>query len=255
MSVIGSPLIPAAEAPAEPAPPKAPARPRPLLWALLATSLLLASGGVRLWQDRRLAEAEARSEPAPFPLRELPTQVPGWHYQEGLGEERLDPEIARIAGSTDHVLRSYVDEATGVVVTILVIYGHGQNLSTHVPEVCYPNVGYKSRDTPLDRRIPLGRGSALFRALVYQKDTATGVDREEIYYSFRHEGQWYPDASVNWKQYRYNPSMIKVQVQRRLARQEKRMLQNPTEQFLAAFLPALEERLARAEAAGQAAAH
>lgn len=231
-----------------PAAPAAPGRrfgPGVWLWAPLACALLGASGLVRSWQDRRFEAIETRSDPAPFPLKELPTELPGWRHVAG-GDQTLDPQIARVAGSSDHLIRSYYDEATGVTVTALVVYGHGQYLSQHVPEVCYPNTGLTPEDDPVDREISTGRGAGRFRSLAFARSGGAGGQREEVYYSFRHEGRWYPDAAVDWKRFRHNPSMFKVQVQRRLAPRERRWVVSPTEQFLAAFLPALERRIADA---------
>jgi hypothetical protein len=70
-----------------------------------------------------------------------------------------------------------------------------------------------------------------------------------VYYSFRHDGRWYPDAAADWKRFRHDPSMFKLQVHRRLAPRERRLVMNPTEKFLAEFLPALEARINQGPAA------
>ena len=77
---------------------------------------------------------------------------------------------------------------------------------------------------------------------------AVGEDREEVYYSFRHDGQWYPDAAINWKQFRYNPSMVKVQVQRRLRDSNGATSTTLRKTFSHPSCPELEHRLARADA-------
>jgi hypothetical protein len=219
-------------------------------WVVLACGLLAASGLVRAWQDRRFDAIMARSDPPPFPLKDLPTELTGWRYVEG-GDQRLDPQVARVAGSTDHVIRTYVDEATGVAVTVLVIYGHGQFLSQHVPEVCYPNAGYTPAGEAVDRDIPNGAGPpARFRSLAFARGGGAVDVRDEVYYSFRHDDRWYPDAAGDWKRFRHNPSMFKVQAQRRLAPREQRLVKNPTERFLARFLSVLEDRIARASGRG-----
>jgi hypothetical protein len=70
--------------------------------------------------------------------------------------------------------------------------------------------------------------------------------RQEVYFSFRHGDQWSPDPERFWKNFRHNPSMFKVQVQRLVAESERRDLHNPTEQFLAELLPEIERRIAQA---------
>jgi hypothetical protein len=223
-------------------------RVRPLIWGVLACVFLGGSGLVRTWQDRRLDVVARLNEPAPFALKDLPKDLAGWHYLEG-GDQRLDPEIAKIAGSTDHLIRTYVDESTGVNVTVLVVYGNGQTLSAHTPEVCYPNVGYTASEEPSDRASAVAPPSvASFRSLAFSKRGGTDASREEVYYSFRHEGRWYPNAAIDWKRFRYNPAMFKVQIQRRLAPQERRYLNNPTEQFLNVFMPLFEKQITDTEA-------
>jgi hypothetical protein len=244
MTLVGTEIDPQTEsAVAEPA--VAPRITGVRLWVWLPLSLILlgSSGLFRTWQDRRLEEITTKSEPPPFPLKELPQQLEGWRLVEG-GEQQLDPQIARIAGSSDHLIRTYANEQTGVTITVLLIYGQGQYLSQHVPEVCYPNTGFIPADEATDREVLTNRGYARFRSLAFAKLGGAGDFRDEVYYSFRHEGRWYPDAAADWKRLRQNPSMFKLQLERRLAPRERRHIGNPTEQFLSVFLPVLERRIA-----------
>lgn len=215
-----------------------------LLWVPLACFFLGVSGFARQRQDRTIAEIAVAAEPCPFPLGELPLAFEGWRALEG-EEQRLDPQVARIAGSTDHLIRTYVQEATGVAVTVLIIHGHGQTLSLHVPEVCYPTAGYGPGDDPIDIPIANPRAPSVFRSLTFSRPSAARTEGLEILYSFRHDGRWYPDAAADWKRFRDRPSMFKIQTQRKLAPHERRHVANPSEQFLSAFLPAVEARLAR----------
>src|SRR4051794_12051272 len=108
----------------EAAPAAAPVREprlRPLAWAALACLFLAASGLARARQDRRIVDAAVRFAPAPFALKDLPKEIRGWRHVEG-GDQTLDPQVTKIAGSTDHIIRTYVDEATGVTLAVLVIY-------------------------------------------------------------------------------------------------------------------------------------
>ena len=222
--------------------PKPAAKLKPIVWAAWACLALGVSGLVRSWQDSRLVDAAQLSEAAPFPLKELPLNIEGWTYRTDV-DESLDPRIANIVGSNDHLIRTYEDEATGVSLTLLVIYGNGQALSGHVPEVCYPSVGYAAKEPGLTLGIKAGEGPR-FRALVFNKSGGAEDDRQEVYYSFLHEGIWNPDAMVNWKEYRHNPAMFKIQVARRMAPQERRVVDNPTTQFLNKFIPIFEDQLA-----------
>lgn len=223
---------------------------RPVTWGVAACLLLGVSGLVRSWQDSRLDDVVRQFEPAPFSLKDLPETVnKRWRFLEG-GDQRLDPKIAKIAGSSDHLIRTYIDDATGVSLTILVVYGNGQTLSGHVPEICYPSAGYPAAEPAINRAIKFDKTTAPFRSVVFTKTGGMEEDRQEVYYSFRHEGRWYPDAVADWKQFRYRPAMFKVQVARKMARTERRAVGkdeiNPTEQFLGDFLAIFEHKIREA---------
>jgi hypothetical protein len=214
----------------------------------LACVLLGASGGVRAWQDHRFSTMLHQTEAPPFPLKELPKTLGDneWRAQDG-GEQSLDPEVARIAGCSDSVIRSYRNTRTGVSVTVLILFGPAQAVYGHTPEVCYPSAGYQLVAPALPRTVACGnRPAAGFRSEVFARQRDQRHRREEVYYSFRHGDRWSPDPFQNWKDFRHHPSMFKVQVQRPIAESEQRELNNPTEHFLALLLPEIERRLAQA---------
>lgn len=218
-------------------------RSSPWTWMVLACVVLGASGGVRSWQDRRFdAEAESGAV-APFPLKELPTTLKGWRVREGF-ERRLDPRIVQIAGCSDYVARTYVDELTGVVLAVFIAFGRADLVSAHRPEICFPSCGYKLAEAPSDHEVATGRGPARFRAAVYAKARGGGpLELEEVYCAFRRGGRWSPDASDNRPLTRRSRGVFKVQVQHRVAGDERRDLDNPCERFLAVLLPEIEHRL------------
>ncbi|MDR3633691.1 MAG: exosortase-associated EpsI family protein [Isosphaeraceae bacterium] len=214
----------------------------PWLWMAVAVVFLAVSGGARAWQDARFSAASRGASAAPFPLKSLPASVGPWHALAGT-EQTLDPRVARIAGCSDHVIRTYVHEATGVQVTAMVLYGNAEAVSGHTPEVCYPSAGYGLLEGPIRRDVPLGESKASFRSSLFARGKEDSGDREEVYYAFRHEGQWFADAENHWKVFRHRPSMYKVQTQRQVVHGERRDLDNPSEAFLRALLPAIEGRL------------
>jgi uncharacterized protein DUF3485 len=226
--------------------------PAPWVWMLLACTLLGASGGVRVWQDRYFGLALNQGDVPPFPLRELPQRLGAWEIEAG-GEGKLDPEVARIAGCSDHIIRTYINRATGVSVTTLVLFGRAQAVAFHTPEVCYASAGYVPVEEALRRTVETGRGPAAFRSGVFARGEGASNVRQEVYYSFRHNDLWTPDAASSWKRFRRSPAMFKVQVQRQVAEHEHREVDNPTEQFLALLVPELERRIGlnRGETEGQ----
>jgi len=211
----------------------------------VAGSLLATSGAVRAWQDSRTEGDRSRVVASPFPLKTLPAAVGKWKVIEGQ-EVQLDPQVARLAGSVDSLIRSYFDEDTGVVVTVLVLLGHVNAVSLHTPEVCYPAVGYHSDDDSLDVNIVSGSVPAQFRSVVFRRAGGTANDRQEVFYSFRFKGLWSPYVSGSRSDRLRNPILYKVQVQRAVTAKERRSTNNPTERFLSEFLPELEKRIAGA---------
>jgi len=216
------------------------------VWIALACVLLGVSGGVRAWQDHRFATVQNRVEAAPFALKELPRTLGDWHTQDG-GERRLDPEVAQIAGCSDHVIRTYSNTNTGVSVTVLILFGSAQAVFGHRPEICYPSAGYRMVSNPLLREIAAGSGTpAVVRSEVFAREGERRRAREEVHYSFRHGNHWSPDVENFWKDFRHHPSMFKIQVQRPVSEAEQREVNNPSEQLLAILLPEIERRIAQA---------
>lgn len=222
----------------------------PWVWLAIASVFLVGTGLVRVWQDRRFEGVEVLSIAPMFPLTEIPTDLQGWTAQEG-AEATLDPQVARIAGSTDSLIRNYVDKRTGVVVTVLVLYGRADQVVAHTPEVCYPAIGYQLAENITDAILTIGGTPSRFRSTVYAKQGAS-LERQEVFYAFRHHGVWSPEVPGNWRKLRNSPAVFKVQVQRRAGDHERRHLFNPTQQFLSAFLPQLEQRIREQEAGGTA---
>jgi hypothetical protein len=183
-------------------------------------------------------------EAQPFPLKDLPGILGDgeWQVQEG-GEAKLDPEIARVAGCTDSLIRTYRNPTTGVSVTALILFGPGKDIVGHSPEICYPAAGYQKAAEASSRTIPLDSlPAAEFRSEVFIRAEDKRKWRQEVYHSFRHGNRWSSDAKRFWKEFRHHPSMFKVQVVRPVAEKEQRTVNNPTEQFLALLIPEIETR-------------
>jgi hypothetical protein len=217
----------------------------PWAWMVVACALLATSVGVRSWQDQRFSSEQQQQAIAQmFPLEKIPLQLGRWQLKEG-GDQALDPKIARIAGSSDSLSRVYVNKDTGVAVHVLLLYGGAERVSLHTPEVCYPAVGYEQVDEVIEHPLRIGDRPANFRSVVYMRK-GNSADRQEVLYGFRQAGLWSPQVEGNWKQLSKDPSLFKLQIQRRVADRERRHLNNPTEQFLAIFLQDLEQRIAEA---------
>lgn len=190
----------------------------PWIWAVAACVLLGASGGSRYWREWKFAALAAQARETPFPLKEMPRALGGW-VSVASKDGRLDPQIARIAGSSDHILRSYMNEKSGDEVNVLVIYGLASHVFGHTPDVCYPAVGYQVVQGPVVRelKIPGLDAPAHFKSAIYMKRSGGAGTYEEVYHTFYHDGEWVPNAADRWKTFRYHPGMYKIQFSRNVS--------------------------------------
>ena len=117
-------------------------------WIALVCMLLVISGAIRYWRDWQFQSLSRESEMPPFPLNEFPKELGSWRAFEG-SEATLEPDIARIAGASDYLIRTYVDEKSGESAVVMIIYGLAYRVWPHIPDVCYPANGFKSVP-PLD---------------------------------------------------------------------------------------------------------
>lgn len=235
------PTPPKTPEPSPSAPAKA-AGPTGRSWRLVVVVCLLLgiSGAVRYWREFQFLQIKTQSETAPFPLKELPMILGSWRALEGV-ETTLDPEIARVAGSSDHVLRTYVNDETGERVTVLVLYGLASLVWGHTPEVCYPSVGFHPLVAPRDAPVALEDGKMVpFREALYGKSRAGSSSYHEVYYSFRNAGEWRTEMASQWKRFRTNPGMFKIQIERRVKRPE--LGDEACHDLLAGLVEAIEQR-------------
>ncbi len=234
---------------------------KPIRWMVIAVTLLLASEGVRQWQESRFTKEESQGiEVLPFELEKLPTTVGPFKSQEGL-DVHLDPATVRYAGGLKSLVRTYTDELTGVRLMVLVLYGRADSVVEHVPELCYNGAGYGQIGKSEERAITFTTGtgdkaetkSALFLVGRFQKAVAGGnIMRDEAFHSFRFRSRWGPENPLEGHN-RRPIGIFKIQVQRKISETEMNArtssLKGPTEEFLTDFLPAFERLMAEANEA------
>jgi len=200
--------------------------PSPWRWMVLACLLLGISGGVRSYRDYQFSKLSSSLKESPFHLADLGDSLGSWRAVEN-SDTKLDPEIARIAGSSDHIVRSYIDAQSGETVHVMVLYGLAQDIFAHTPEICYPASGYLKSGSPKDIGVPISTESKIaqpvrYRTQVFHRATGPGtVHYSESAYSFRlgdaHEGMWRPDMASEWKSFRRQPGMFKIQMSREVS--------------------------------------
>ena len=228
--------------------------PSPWPWMALACLALGASGALRVSQEQRFADAARSVEVPPFAMRALPERIGPWQMLE---EQVLSEDTLQVAGCSDYMARTYVDDRTGVALSVLVAFGPAERVFGHAPTVCFPAFGYAKAAGPRRQVVrcsaPEGGDRARevpFDALVYTKPDGGTDALIEVYYSFRHADRWAPDAAATRKQFRHRPAMFKVQAERPVNPGEAEAGDGPIEEFLADLVPAIERRLAEAEGPG-----
>lgn len=218
----------------------------PWAWLAVTCLLLAASGGVRLWREWGFWTLAARSAACPFRLADLPRSMGTWQMLED-SELPLDPEVARIAGASEHFTRTYLDQKSGERVAALALYGPCVDAFGHVPEICYPAAGYQPFQGPTDGELPVAglKEPVRYRWAIYAKREGGVVRLEEVYYTFLHKGEWVPDVSDRWKQFRYYPGLFKIQLARPITGVTQPG-EEPVPSLLAEFARQISERVAAA---------
>jgi hypothetical protein len=189
----------------------------PWVWMAITCLLLGVSGGIRFWRDYQFRTLAKEYANCPFPLKELPREFGTWRAIDG-SDTQLDPLIARMAGSSDHLVRSYFDEKSGERVIALILYGPAISVYGHVPEICYPSAGYAPLRQPKDRAFVLadGKTEGQHRSAYYVRRVGATTECTEVYHSFLYDGHWLGNVADRWKSFRYHPGLFKVQLERQL---------------------------------------
>ena len=222
-------------------------QPRPARRFLMvgaAVAVLAVAGGVRTWQGNQVASRMESGKLSPFPLKDLPKVIGPWRMTDDPG---LDPLIARSAGSTDSISRTYADDRTGVRLAVLVLYGPAMGMQIHKPEKCYPVNGY-IQALPMSQR-PLdypgrdgSRGKAEVRTLVYAKGEGPAAERKQVTYTWGCLGRWSSELPAT-KAFHRIPGMFKVHIDRQSAPGESGDADAPAEAFLRELLPEIDARI------------
>jgi hypothetical protein len=218
---------------------------RKWFWAKvsLAIVLVVASAGVRWVRADRYAELLETGELPPFALEDLPMSYGPWHGKD----VKMDSEVARVTGASGMASREYVNDRTGVKLSVVVLYGPAGKVFVHAPELCYPAAGFRTVEGPLVQKIAVGERKLPFASLLYEKGFGSVRDRRQVYYSWYFGGRWSP-AALKQKEVDRMPGMFKVHVERRAGMHEQIDLNDPCIDFLELLLADLQSRIDLAEA-------
>ena len=213
-----------------------------MIWAGAASMLLVGSGVVRAVQSSQYTADKNSLVECPFPLSKIPQTIEGWHVLKG-SDQVLDPLTTRITGSTDHIIRTYYDDGTGVMLSVLVLFGPAEPVIPHTPQICYPSSGFQTVGETIDVDVKISDSEdAKFRSSVFAKAGGRSVIRQTVYHSFLLDGVWSPTIP-NRRFARKNPGIFKVQIQRRVVDGEKRDADEPIEDFVKKLIPTLEQMI------------
>ena len=212
-------------------------------WIFLISVLVGLSGGIRFWRDWQFNNLSRENREAPFALKELPRELGDWRVVDG-SESTLEPDIAQIAGASDHLIRSYINEKSGASVVVTVIYGLATRVWSHTPDVCYPSTGFDAVPPTKDIDIPIPEttNQARFRVQQFAKFKAGLRDFRRVYHSFRNAGEWGLDMGRKWKSFRYHPGMYKVQIQAQAGSFDDSRDRESLERFIGQLVREIEKR-------------
>jgi hypothetical protein len=221
----------------------------PLWWGIISCTILAISGGSRTWRDWKyetFAEANAK---CPFPLEELPRELGTWR---AVGSDtQLPDEIARLAGSSAHVMRQYQDDKTGAMVKVLVLYGVANSVFAHRPEICFTGAGFQAKGQPEDGSLKVqGSSDPVGYRMAYFTKTSGAIEQEvEVCHTFLHHKDWLPYLDSRWKLFRQYPAMCKIQIER--IGTKPVIEKSPSLRLLAELVETINRRVADAEQAAQ----
>lgn len=220
-----------------------------------AVALLGLSAAIRYRMEQAVAARIEATKFSPFALSDIPMEIGPWKGKE----DKLDEYIARKTGSTDHIARRYVNENTGAVLEVLMLYGPAAEMGFHHPMACYPMAGFKTvggGDTrPISFELDGEKRTVGFRNLVFQRGEGGLAERQQVYYVWKYSDTYALDLGQP-SMFGRLPGMFKIQIGRGLARTEspdgRANAGNPCEDFLARLMPIFESKVENGSTSPQA---
>ena len=113
---------------------------------LLAIAILIASGFVYRYTEKKYGKDSLREVVLPVPLNEFPLLVGNW---EGL-DIPLSDAVQKVAGNDDFVNRQYINKSENKWASFYLAYtGQPRNMIGHRPSICYVGAGWIHDNTEI----------------------------------------------------------------------------------------------------------
>jgi hypothetical protein len=158
--------------------------------------------------------------------------------------EPMAPEArkeARIIGDFSMRFQNKLDPEK--IVTIMLVCGHGSDMSKHTPDQCFIAQGFTMVDDEREYTVDLPSGPADFTTCRFRKEVpGKGPQNLRIFWSFSENGEWFaPTTRIG---IRTKPAVYKIYATTYLAKDVKEQ-PNTSEAvpFLRQFLPMVHDTL------------
>jgi len=207
---------------------------RKVLIYVLAGALIGVAGYVSAHQGDPVALNQAAAR-----LERIPLKIGTW---SGV-EESLEPNIMEQARIQGYTLRRYTDEASGAVVSLLIVCGRPGPVSVHTPDVCYGGAGYQLEAEPKAVDIPGANPSARFRVGDFMKEGSTRIDRLRVFWAWT-TGDAFSEPNRPRITYALYSYLYKIYVVRTVIGPSPAPEDDPSMDFLKVALPVLHEAFA-----------
>jgi hypothetical protein len=170
-------------------------------------------------------------------LSTIPLVINDWHGQEG----KLDERQMVKAELTGALMREYVRKSDGVNVMVLLVCGRPGPVSLHTPDVCFQGSGHALIESPAPQAVREDR-PARFNVARFRKGDETVAEYLRAFWGWSADGEWSAPAAPRLT-FARAPALYKLYVIRQLARPDEPFADDPSHDFLRAFLPEARKHL------------
>jgi len=200
--------------------------------ALSAVLAVLITGVVHgVWTDR-WTTLEAATTPR---LEQLPLTLGDWHGQNVEMDKRF------LGPVTGCIHRRYVNQRSGVAVSLTLVSGRPGPVAIHTPDVCYVASGFQTASTEkfvprLDSSVP----AAEFMTAQFVKNKSADQTNLRVFWSWNADGRW---VVADTPRFAFAPCRVlyKLHLVRELAVASEPLDDDPCVQLMQLLLPELQK--------------